>query len=158
MKILKKLGIVLLLVLIVMQFFGPEKNIGDVNDLTAFYTETNPNAEVKAILDKACLDCHSSNTKYPWYSNISPVSLWMNNHIKHGKEELNFSEWSSYSLKKKKHKMEEVIEEVKEKHMPIGSYLWTHTDAKLTDAEIDVLDKWVQHTLDIYNTLATQSE
>jgi len=143
MKILKKIAVLALFALIILQFFGPEKNVGDVTDLEPFLTETNPPASVQKILKTACYDCHSSNTRYPWYSNIEPVSYWMDGHVKHGKDELNFSEWSTYSAKRKDHKLEEILEEVEEGHMPISSYRWIHADAVLTEAQIKELEDWV---------------
>lgn len=149
-KILKKIAVVALFALIILQFFGPEKNIGDVRDLEPFLVETKPPASVQEILKVACYDCHSSNTRYPWYSSIEPISYWMNDHVKHGKEELNFSEWSSYSTKRKDHKLEEIIEEVEEGHMPISSYTWTHGDAVLSETQIKELEDWVTDTRAVY--------
>ena len=143
MKILKKIAVFALFVLVILQFFGPEKNEGDSADLQPFLAETNPSASVQASLKVACYDCHSSNTEYPWYSNIEPVSYWMAGHVKTGKSELNFSEWSTYSYKRKDHKLEEVIEEIEKGHMPIGSYLWTHSDAKLSETQIKEIKDWV---------------
>ncbi|MBC8756824.1 heme-binding domain-containing protein [Kordia sp. YSTF-M3] len=145
MKIVKKIAVLALIVLVILQFFGPEKNEGDIADLQPFLTETNPPASVQATLKVACYDCHSSNTRYPWYNNIEPVSYWMANHVKHGKDELNFSEWSTYSWKRKDHKLEEVIEEIEKGHMPIGSYLWTHSDAKLTETQVQEIADWVKN-------------
>lgn len=144
MKILKKIALLALIVLVILQFFGPEKNEGDIADLKPFLEETNPSTSVQASLKVACYDCHSNNTRYPWYSNIEPISYWMAEHIEHGKEELNFSEWSSYTAKRKDHKLEEIIEEIEEGHMPIASYLWTHGDAKLSEAQIKGIDAWVK--------------
>lgn len=144
MKILKKIAILALIALIILQFFGPERNEGDLADLKPFITETNLPSSVAATLKVACYDCHTSNTRYPWYSKIEPISYWMAEHIEHGKEELNFSEWSSYSAKRKDHKLEEVIEEIEKGHMPIASYLWTHADAKLTEEQIKEIDAWVK--------------
>ena len=117
------------------QFFQPEKNEGDITSIYSYilYAETNPSAKVQTILKNACFDCHSNNTRYPWYSKITPVNYWMADHIKVGKKKLNFSKWSEYSLKRKEHKMEELWEEVEEKEMPLNSYTWTHFDAQLTD-------------------------
>ncbi len=144
MKILKKIAVLALIALVILQFFGPEKNVGDVADLKPFMEETNMPSSVAASFKVACYDCHSSNTRYPWYSNIEPISYWMAEHVEHGKEELNFSEWSTYSVKRKDHKLEEIIEEIEEGHMPIPSYLWTHGDAKLSEAQIKEIDAWVQ--------------
>ena len=101
MKIVKKILIVLLIVLVIAQFFGPDKNESDLEDIKLFLTETNPPKDVLAILETTCYDCHSSNTTYPWYNKITPVNYWLDSHIEEGKEHFNMSDWNSYSLKKK---------------------------------------------------------
>ncbi|OUS01886.1 cytochrome C [Flavobacteriales bacterium 33_180_T64] len=142
MKIIKKIGIVLLIVFIIMQFFGPDKNEGDMTSINAFIADTNPPSDVYEVLKSTCFDCHSNVTKYPWYNKITPVNYWMANHVTEGKEHFNVSEWASYSVKKKDHKISELIEEVQEKKMPLPSYTYTHGDAKLTDAQIKAIVKW----------------
>ena len=144
MKIVKKILWFLLLVFSIAQFFGPEKNEGEIKTLNVFLAETNPNEQVKQILKESCFDCHSDKTRYPWYFNITPVNYWIADHIEHGKGDLNFSEWETYSLKKKEHKMEEVWEEVKKKEMPLESYTWTHSEAKLTDEQIEAVVNWAK--------------
>ena len=142
MKILKKIGYSLLFVLIIAQFFGPEKNDGDITTVTDFLAETNPPEDVKRILKTTCFDCHSNKTTYPWYNSITPVNYWLEEHIKDGKKHLNFSKWSTYSLKKKEHKMDELHEEVEEGEMPLNSYTWTHSEANLTPAQIAAVVAW----------------
>lgn len=143
MKILKKLGLGLLIVFVIAQFFGPEKNEGDLSSVDAFYADTNPPKEVKAILETACMDCHSSSTRYPWYNNITPVNYWLDEHVNDGKKHFNMSLWSDYSDKKKDHKLEELAEEVEKKEMPLPSYTWTHGDADLSQEQIDAVVSWV---------------
>ena len=142
MKIAKKIALALLVVLVGMQFYRPEKNVAVGDYVAAFETETNPSPEVKAILNTACYDCHSDNTEYPWYNNIAPVSYWLADHIEDGKKHLNFSDWQNYDAKKKDHKLEELIEEVKEGEMPLKEYTWTHGDAKLSQEQISSLLAW----------------
>ena len=101
MKIIKKIALALLIILIGMQFYRPEKNTDTTDHLAAFLTETNPPEEVRVVLKQACYDCHSNNTIYPWYNNIAPVSYWLADHIDHGKGHLNFSEWAEYSDNRK---------------------------------------------------------
>ena len=111
MKLGKKIAWILLIVFIGMQFYRPEKNRPeDENHLTPFLTETNPPEEVLGIMKTSCFDCHTDQTRYPWYNNVAPVSWWLDGHIEEGREHLNFSEWASYTAKKKDHKLEEVIE------------------------------------------------
>ena len=144
MKIIKKILFLLLIVLVIAQFFGPEKNQGDMASLDAFISETHPSEDVKMILSESCFDCHSDVTRYPWYNNITPVNYWLDGHVEEGKEELNFSNWASYSVKRKDHKLEEVIKMVEEKEMPLPSYTWTHKEAKLTDAQINLIKDWAE--------------
>lgn len=150
MKILKKILVGLLIVLVALQFYRPEKNIAKENHVSAFMQETNPPNEVSTILKNSCFDCHSNNTRYPWYNNIAPVSFWLADHIEEGKSELNFSEWASYSAKKKDHKLEELYEETERKSMPLKEYTWTHKEAKLTNAQIEAVVKWAKDTRLLY--------
>lgn len=138
----RKIVITLFAILLVAQFFKPEKNNGSLDSVKPFIAETNPPENVLKILETSCFDCHSSKTKYPWYNKITPVNYWMNHHIKDGKKHLNFSDWSNYSLKKKEHKMDELYEEVEEKEMPLKSYTWTHSEANLSEEQIDAIVSW----------------
>lgn len=142
MKNFKKIGLILLIVLIVAQFFSPEKNEGDVTELNTFLAETKPPENVKKILETTCFDCHSNNTIYPWYNAITPVNYWLEHHIEDGKKHLNFSKWSAYSLKRKEHKMDELYEEVEHGEMPLKSYKWVHAEANLTEDQIEAVVSW----------------
>lgn len=144
MNKIKKIGISLIIILIIAQFFGPEKNEGDLASIDAFLAETNPPEDVKAILEQACYDCHSDVTEYPWYNSVTPVNYWMSNHVKDGKKHFNVSNWVGNSVKRKDHKMEELIEEVEEKEMPLSSYTWTHGQAKLTEAQVKLVIDWAK--------------
>ncbi|WP_299334360.1 heme-binding domain-containing protein [uncultured Psychroserpens sp.] len=143
MKIIKKILVALLIVFIIMQFFAPDKNQGDMASIDAFIADTNPPNDVHEILKTNCFDCHSDVTKYPWYNSITPVNYWIADHIEHGKGDFNVSEWESYSLKKKDHKLEELIEEVEETHMPLPSYTYTH--GNLTDEQIKLVVEWAKN-------------
>jgi len=153
MKTLKKIFWVLLIALIIAQFFGPEKNEGEMVSLDAFLTETNPPADVKLILEETCYDCHSDVTRYPWYNNITPVNYWLASHVVDGKKHLDFSNWENSSLRRKDHKFEELIEMVEEKTMPLPSYTWTHKEAKLTDTQISAVVEWAKQVRHKYSLL-----
>ena len=150
MKIAKKMGIALLVVLIGMQFFRPEKNLADTDFVAAFEAETKPSPEIQKILETSCYDCHSANTKYPWYSNIAPISYWMNGHIEDGKKHLDFSDWPNLTAKKKDHKLEEFIEYVENGEMPLKEYTWTHEDARLSDEQKKALLNWAEKARSLY--------
>lgn len=144
MKIIKKIGLILLVALVIAQFFKPEKNSGDLASVVAFEAETKPPADVKQILETTCYDCHSDVTNYPWYNAITPVNYWLAGHIKDGKKHFNVSNWAANSIKRKDHKFDELIEEVEEGEMPLNSYTWTHGDAKLTPEQITSVVNWAK--------------
>lgn len=144
MKIIKKIVGFLAIIFVIAQFFGPEKNQGELTSLTVFVNETNPPDEVHKILKESCFDCHSNVTRYPWYSSITPINYWMADHVKVGKKKLNFSKWAQYSLKRKEHKFEELYEEVEKKNMPLDSYTWTHAEANLTTNQINAIVNWAK--------------
>lgn len=144
MKKIKKILLILLVLFVVAQFFGPKKNSGDMTSIEPFLAETNPPSNVQAILKTACYDCHSDVTRYPWYNHITPVNYWLADHINEGKHHLNFSNWVGNSTKRKDHKMKELIELVNEKEMPISSYTLIHTDAKLSPDQINAVVDWAK--------------
>ncbi len=150
MKIIKKILLLLLIVFIIAQFFGPDKNEESTDTIVAFFEDTNPPDEIKLILKENCFDCHSSFTRYPWYNNITPVNYWMADHIKHAKGHLDFSKWNDYSVKKKDHKLDELVEMVEKKEMPLPSYTWMHSDANLTDKQITNVIAWAKQVRSKY--------
>ena len=150
----RKIIYILLAVLVIIQFIRPAKNQSDSisdKDISTVYTVP---AEVSGILKKACNDCHSNNTNYPWYSNVQPITWWLQHHVDEGKGELDFSSFAAYSAKKQHHKLEEIIEQVKEGEMPLNSYTWIHKDAVLTEAEKLSLSSWAAQ---LRNEIATKN-
>lgn len=138
---LKKLLLALLVVLLVLQAFRPEKNNSGnkQNDISSLYPVPN---NVEQILVKACNDCHSNSTVYPWYAEVQPLAWWLDDHVKDGKKHLNFNEFASYRLAKQYHKLEEVFDEVKGGEMPLESYTIVHRNANLTTEERNILLDW----------------
>ena len=132
----------LLIIFIAIQFIRPAKNRSEgisANDISTKYPVPD---SVQAILKVACYDCHSNNTRYPWYEEIQPVAWWLNNHIKDGKRGLNFSEFTSYRIKKQFHRLDDINKQVKKNEMPLSSYTLIHTDAKLTEGQKLAIAAW----------------
>ncbi len=123
----------------VMQLFPIEKTNPPSDPQKDFINVENPPAEIASLLKKACYDCHSHETKFPWYTSIQPFGWWIRGHIRGGRQNLNFSEWASYDSDKKGHKMVESEEKVGERHMPMKSYVNMHPEAKLSDDDVQVL-------------------
>ena len=138
-------AVVTLLVLI--QFFPgqkPEVSIANPNDI---HKEVLISPEVSKILRNACYDCHSNETVYPWYADVAPMSWLVIHDINEGREELNFSEWIPYSLKKKNHKLEEIVEMVEEGEMPLKIYTPLHPEAKLSEQQKELLISWAKNLM-----------
>ncbi len=126
--------------LVLIQFIRPEKNDGGYESVQNFEAETKPSVQVGLILKENCYDCHSNQTQYPWYAEIAPVSLWLEEHIVDGKKHFNVSTWNQYSVKKKEHKLEEFIEMVEDDEMPLQSYTLIH--GNLSQGDKKLLLQW----------------
>ena len=147
----KRILMLALVALIVIQFIPVEKNEGGYASLDNFLRETRPSEEVAGILKSSCYDCHSNQTQYPWYSNLAPASFFLADHIEEGKEHLNFANWESYSAKRKDHKLDELIEEVEQGEMPLESYTLIHADAELSAEQTEALINWAKAARLIYS-------
>lgn len=98
--------------------------------------------EVMDILRRSCYDCHSNETVWPWYSYVAPLSWKIVHDVDEGRDEMNFSEWSGYSDRKRAKKIHEVWEEVDEGEMPLWFYTPLHSEAELSAADKETLHKW----------------
>ena len=135
---LKRTGLALVVVLIVIQFIPVEKsNPPERADPPA-------PAEVQALLRRACYDCHSNETKWPWYARIAPASLLIARDVRKGRRELNFSLWEKYADPRKAKKLKEIAKEVGDGDMPLFFYTPLHPDAKLSPAERERIVKWAK--------------
>ncbi|MGY0392734.1 heme-binding domain-containing protein [Bizionia sp. KMM 8389] len=151
MKILKKVLLALVVLFVLAQFIRPNDNRGDLTSVEPFLAETKPSEEVTSILKESCFDCHSNHTNYPWYGTITPVNFWLESHINDGKKHFNVSTWSANSVKRKDHKLEELIEMMKTKEMPLESYTWAHPEANLSETQIEAVVNWAENMRIIYS-------
>jgi hypothetical protein len=143
-KALKIIAVVLVVAFIVIQFFRPDFTNPPVNPAETLDASMPVPENVKMILGRSCADCHSNETKYPWYSKIQPSAWFLANHIRDGRRELNLSVWKTYEPRRQRKKLAEICEQVQEKEMPLPSYLWIHMDAKMSDEDIKALCDWTE--------------
>lgn len=132
---MKRFLIILAVVFVLAQFIRPNMTLPERDPQNDLITVTQPSAEVAALLRTSCYDCHSSETVYPWYVNITALNWWMQDHVNEGRKEFNMSDWASFSAERKLKKTKESVEMLESKEMPLPSYTWTHQDAKLNDAQ-----------------------
>jgi hypothetical protein len=148
MSRIKKTLLVLLVVFIAIQFVQPARNTsGQVLPTDISKTVSLPE-NVHTILQTACYDCHSNNTRYPWYNYVQPVAWILANHIKHGKKDLNFNEFGSYPARRQQSKLKAIADQVRDGEMPLYSYTIIHKKARLTKEEKSVIIQWAQNEMD----------
>lgn len=151
MKSLKITALVLLVVFVGVQFVPTKHNQSGIVAKTDFLLVNNPPKNVSAILQESCYDCHSNNTDYPWYNRVQPIALFLEHHIKDGKDELNFNEWDTYSDRRKFSKLKSIISQIKDDEMPLSSYIFLHREAILSNIEEQLLIDYmtnVKHSLE----------
>jgi hypothetical protein len=150
-KFLKTIVIAIIIILLLAQFLPKSNNNnGDSSMPASIETSHKVPADVAAILKTSCYDCHSNHTTYPWYANIQPVSKWLSNHVDEGKEELNFSEFGNYSLRRQYHKLEEISTQVQEDEMPLSSYTLIYSNASLNEAQKKTIYNWISNLRDSF--------
>jgi hypothetical protein len=153
MRIIKMILLVLLIVFIGIQFIRPVRNESE-QVLSADITKTfNVPDSVLNVLKISCYDCHSNNTNYPFYVNIEPVGWMLNNHIKNGKEKLNFSDFGAYSRRRQISKLRSIISQIQDDKMPLSSYTTIHKDAVLTTEDKTLIIDWSNKTKDSLSLL-----
>lgn len=140
--LMKKKILLLLVALVLIQFIRIDKNNPPIVEANDYLSISKPTNETSTLIKNACYDCHSHDTSYPWYTNIAPLSWWIKGHINGGREKLNFSDWGNYSQNKREHKLEECVDFVERKSMPLKSYTWLHSDAKLDEIQRKALVQW----------------
>ena len=148
MKLYRKILLGLLLVFIVIQFIRPIKNSGGEILATDITRTIEVPDNVLNVFKKSCYDCHSNDTRYPWYVNIQPMGWIMANHVKDGKLNLNFSEFGTYSKRKQANKLRAISKSINDSSMPISSYTIMHTDAKLSEENKKMISDWVSSARD----------
>jgi hypothetical protein len=148
MKLAKTILTVIVIAFVAIQFIRPDRNINSQLSASDISGVLSMPDSVKVILQNACYDCHSNNTKYPWYVNIQPAGWWMAGHISDAKGDLNFSEFGGYEQRRQLSKLEGVAAVVEEDIMPLRSYKMMHKSARLSTDEKNLLINWAQQSID----------
>jgi hypothetical protein len=144
---IKRIFIGIVIVLIIIQFIRPSKNIsGEISmDISTLYEVP---TDVNTILQRACNDCHSNKTIYPWYAEVQPIGWWLNNHVVDGKRHLNLNNFTTLKVAVQKKRMEELIDQIRHDEMPLSSYTLIHRNAKLSEMDKETMYKWSQKIID----------
>lgn len=135
---MKKIIIGLVIIIVGLQFIPVQRTNPPIS------WDINAPENVSGILRTSCYDCHSNETRWPWYSYIAPVSFLVASDVNEGRKHLNFSEWDKYDGNKKQKLLEDIIEEIVQEEMPLTIYTFTHPNAKLDPFRIGTLKEWVK--------------
>lgn len=133
---------------IVIQFIPTARNQSELVPKADFLLANDVPKSIGKLLKVSCYDCHSNNTAYPWYNKIQPLAWFLENHIKKGKDDLNFSDWDEYSNRRKNSKLESIISQIEDDEMPPFSYTLIHTNAVLSNSEKEALIDYMKHIKD----------
>jgi len=136
--------IIVLIALVLMQFIRIDKTHPEINPTNDFINIKNPPPEIAQMIKTSCYDCHSFESKYPWYAEVAPVSWYLKNHINEARHRVNFSEWASYEPEKASRKLHACADDIKEGDMPLSSYTLIHGDASLNQEQIKQLSEWFE--------------
>lgn len=148
MRGFKKILLILIIVFIGLQFIPSDRNQSGQMGKSDISTTLNTPDRVQAILVNSCYDCHSNNTRHPWYARIQPVRYMLDKHIREGKENLNLSEFGSYSKRRQINKMRSIESSITDGTMPLSSYTLIHRSAKLKPSEKTLLLNWLERAKD----------
>ena len=143
-KIFRIVLAVLIAGIVILQFFQPDRNPGGYDPVKDSVIITGVSEEIATILTTSCYDCHSNHTQYPWYGHVSPVSWFLEDHIRDGKDAFNFNQWGSLDKAKKIGVLTDICDEIESGSMPLKSYLLIHRDAKLSEADRKTLCDWTE--------------
>jgi len=141
-KVIKWLGLLLICAFVVAQFIRPAKTNPAEDPSLAVENHVQVDPNVSAILDRSCNDCHSNKTRWPWYTQVAPVSWFVINHVNEGRQELNLSEFGKYDKRRQLGKLRQMCREVTDGAMPLSSYTPMHAGSKLSPDDVKTLCAW----------------
>lgn len=141
-SLLTRIALGVVIVLAAIQLVRPDRTNPPVTATETVQAAASVPPGVNAILRRSCFDCHSSETRWPWYSAVAPMAWGVANHVKEGRAQLNFSQWGTYPARKRVALLEKMCDEVREGGMPLTQYLWLHRDATLSEADWKSVCDW----------------
>jgi len=143
-KAIRWTPIVFVVVLAGIQLYRPARTNPVTNPADTLAATGRLTPEVSAIIDRSCRDCHSNETRWPWYSNIAPMSWGVIDHVNDGRRHMNFSRWGTYDPEDAREFFVDMCALARKHDMPMPSYTWLHRDARLSDQDIATLCAWTE--------------
>ena len=141
-KLLKWVGIVVIIAFVGLQFTTPARTNPPVDQSQTIEARAQVPPQVSAILDRSCRDCHTNNSVWPWYSHVAPVSWLVVGHVNDARRSMNMSEWGHLNPDRQQKKLQQICDEVTDGAMPLGSYTPLHPGSKLSADDVKTLCEW----------------
>ena len=143
-KFLKFAALAVAILFTSVQFIRPNRTNPPVDKTQTVEAHLRVTPEVADVFERACKDCHSHQTDWPWYSQIAPASWFVADHVEHGRRNLNFSEWARYDREQADFLLGFMCATAKQGTMPLSSYTLLHNSAKLSPGDVQTLCRWSQ--------------
>ena len=131
-----------LLVFLAIQVFRPARTNPMIDPAQAIDRHVAMPPKVDAIVHRACYDCHSNQTRWPWYSGVAPMSWLVISHVSDGRQVLNFEDWNAHHRQHHEPPLDDICHQVQSGNMPIWNYLLLHSDARLSPDDVSTLCAW----------------
>jgi len=144
LKFLKWTAIVVGVLFVGGQFFRPARTNPPFDEAQTIQAQTQMTPEVATIFIRSCSDCHSNRTRWPWYTNVVPVSWFVVGHVENARSNMNLSEWGRHDRVWQDRKLRQICDEIEEGAMPLGSYTPLHPGSNLTRADVKTLCDWTK--------------
>ena len=150
---MKRLASTIVFLMLALIAFGgslSRKQIGKVSPEANDYrkVELFRGSEVGNTLARACGDCHSNQTSLPWYGHVAPISWWIKSHVREGREELNFSDWTKYSTRQRRNELESICGVISNGRMPPAAYTALHPEASLGARDKKAVCVWAANEIE----------
>jgi hypothetical protein len=143
MKLLKTAGYALTVLLAGIQFVRPARTNPPTDPSRVLFARMPVPAETAEVMQRACRDCHSNDTSWPWYSNVAPVSWFVIDHVNHGRSHFNYSDWAHYDAAEAARLIKNTCDLARKGAMPLPSYVRMHSDTRLSPQDVDALCSWL---------------
>jgi Haem-binding domain len=141
-RVLRWLMLVVVVLFMAAQFVRPAKTNPSSEQSLSIENQTQVSPAVASIFDRSCNDCHSNKTRWPWYSNVAPVSWFVISHVNEGRGDMNLSEWGKLDVNRQRHRLQDMCEMVESGEMPLSSYTPFHPGSKLSQADVKTICDW----------------
>ena len=143
MTVLRGTAYALALVAVGIQFVRPARTNPPTDQAQTMFARARVPQATAAVLERACRDCHSNDTRWPWYSNVAPVSWFVIEHVNHGRSHFNYSDWTKYDAKEAAKLIKNSCDLARKGEMPLPSYVRMHSETRLTPQDVDALCNWI---------------